>query len=50
MERQTNLLSYLDSYHLVALICVGCLPLILVAGKPKRVGAAVAAAAASESH
>ena len=50
VERQANLLSYLDAYHLVALICVGCLPLILVAGKPKRVGAAVARAAAAESH
>ena len=42
--------SYLDAYHLVALMCVGCLPLILVAGKPKRVGPAVARAAATESH
>jgi DHA2 family multidrug resistance protein len=50
VERQANLLSYLDAYHLVALICVGCLPLILLAGKPKKVGAAVARAAAAESH
>jgi len=50
VERQATLLSYLDAYHLVALMCVGCLPLILVAGKPKRVAPAIARAAATESH
>ncbi len=49
VERQANLLSYLDAYHLVALICVGCLPLIFLAGRPKPVARA-AAAAAAESH
>jgi MFS transporter, DHA2 family, multidrug resistance protein len=50
IERQASLLSYLDAYHLVALICVGCLPLIFLAGRPRRINRAVAAAAAAESH
>ncbi|HVW21405.1 MAG TPA: DHA2 family efflux MFS transporter permease subunit [Opitutaceae bacterium] len=49
IERQSNLLSYLDAYHLVAAICVACLPLIFVAGRPRRPNPA-AAAAAAESH
>jgi DHA2 family multidrug resistance protein len=48
--RQASLLSYLDGYRLVALICVSCLPLIFIAGKPRPVPRAAAAAAASESH
>jgi hypothetical protein len=49
IQRQASLLSYLDAYHLVALICVACLPLIFVAGRPRRPNPA-AAAAAAESH
>ncbi len=50
VERQANLLSYLDAFRLVAFICVACLPLILLAGKPRRTNPAAAAAAAAESH
>jgi len=49
IQRQTNLLSYLDAFHLVGVIAAGCVPLILLAGRPRRVARA-AAAAASESH
>jgi hypothetical protein len=51
VQRQSNLLSYLDAYHLVAGICLVCLPLILLSGRPRGANAAAAAAAAaSESH
>jgi DHA2 family multidrug resistance protein len=49
VERQATLLSYLDAFHLVALICLACLPLILLAGQTRRPDAA-AAAAAAEAH
>jgi DHA2 family multidrug resistance protein len=49
IERQSSLLSYLDAYHLVALICIGCLPLIFFAGRPRPIPKA-AAVAAAESH
>jgi DHA2 family multidrug resistance protein len=49
VSRQASLLSYLDAYHLVAWIAVGCIPLILFAGRPHRV-AADAQRAVSESH
>jgi DHA2 family multidrug resistance protein len=49
VTRQSSLLSYLDAFHLVALICLGCIPLILLAGRTRRPDAA-AAAAAAESH
>jgi DHA2 family multidrug resistance protein len=49
IERQAGLLSYLDAYHLVALICLGCLPVILLAGRPARVSRD-AALAAADSH
>jgi len=49
IERQSALLSYLDAYHLVAFICVGCLPLIFLAGRPRR-ATKDAAVAAAESH
>jgi len=49
ISRQASLLSYLDAYHLVALIAVGCIPLILLAGRPHRVSRS-AIQAASDSH
>ncbi|HZZ57900.1 MAG TPA: DHA2 family efflux MFS transporter permease subunit [Opitutaceae bacterium] len=49
VQRQSSLLSYLDAYRLVAAICLCCVPLILLAGRPKTLDAA-ASAAASESH
>lgn len=49
VQRQSNLLSYLDAYRLIAAICLCCVPLILLAGRPKTLDAA-ASAAASESH
>jgi DHA2 family multidrug resistance protein len=49
VARQSSLLSYLDAFHLVTLICLGCIPLILLAGRTRRPDAA-AAAAAAESH
>lgn len=49
VERQASLLSYLDAYHLVAAIALACIPLVFVAGRPRR-PSAEAAAAASESH
>jgi DHA2 family multidrug resistance protein len=50
VQRQASLLSYLDAYRLVAAIALGCLPLILLAGRPRSAARAAAAAAASESH
>lgn len=47
--RQSTLLSYLDAFFLVALCCALCVPLVMLAGKPKSMGAA-ARAAAAESH
>jgi len=49
VQRQANLLSYLDAYRLVAIVCLLSIPLIFLAGKPKRPNAA-AAAAAADSH
>jgi len=49
VQRQASLLSYLDAYQLVAAIAVGCVPLILLAGRPRRAGRP-ALAAAAESH
>jgi DHA2 family multidrug resistance protein len=49
VNRQANLLSYLDAFQLIAFIALACLPVILLAGRPKSAGQA-AAAAAAESH
>jgi DHA2 family multidrug resistance protein len=49
VERQASLLSYLDAYHLVAWIALACVPVILIAGRPRRASSA-AAAAAADSH
>jgi DHA2 family multidrug resistance protein len=49
VERQASLLSYLDAYHLVGMICLCCLPLILLAGPPARVRKE-ATIAAADSH
>ena len=35
VERQASLLSYLDAFRLIALIALGCVPIILFAGRPK---------------
>jgi len=50
IQRQANLLSYLDAYRLVAIICVVCIPVILLAGRPRRPDAAAAKAAADSAH
>jgi MFS transporter, DHA2 family, multidrug resistance protein len=49
IQRQANLLSYLDAYRLVGILSILCIPLILFAGRTKKISKAVAAAAA-ESH
>ena len=49
IEKQAAMLSYLDAFKLVSLICVICIPLILLAGRPPKPTPA-AAAAAAESH
>jgi len=49
VARQASLLSYLDAFRLVTMISVCCIPLILIAGRPKAANRA-AAAAAIESH
>jgi DHA2 family multidrug resistance protein len=49
VNRQSTLLGYLDGFHLVALIAIGCIPLVLFAGRPKKPSPA-AAVAAAESH
>jgi len=49
VQRQANLLSYLDAYRLVAIVCFLSIPLIFLAGKPKRADA-TAAKAAADSH
>ncbi len=46
---QATLLSYLDAFTLVALLAVVCMPLALLAGRPKAVSKA-AAGAAAEAH
>ena len=46
--RQSNLLSYLDAYRLVAILSMVCIPLILFAGRSKRI--TKEAAAAAEAH
>jgi DHA2 family multidrug resistance protein len=49
VERQASLLSYLDAFHLVGMICLCCLPIILLAGRPSKISGA-AAVAAADSH
>ena len=50
VQRQAGLLAYLDGYRLIALLAVVCLPLILIAGRPRGVHRISAAAAAAESN
>jgi DHA2 family multidrug resistance protein len=50
IERQANLLSYLDAFRLVAIICLLSIPVVLLAGKPRRPDAAAAKAEADSSH
>ena len=50
VQRQAGLLAYLDGYRLIALIAVVCLPLIVIAGRPRGVHRISAAAAAAESN
>ncbi len=49
VERQASLLSYLDAYHLVGMICLCCLPVILIAGRPAK-PSREATIAAADSH
>jgi DHA2 family multidrug resistance protein len=49
VERQASVLSYLDAFHLVGMICLGCVPIIFLAGRPAKIGKD-AAIAAAESH
>jgi len=48
ISRHATLLSYLDAFFLVALGCALCVPLVLLTGRPKSIGAAARAAAAPE--
>jgi DHA2 family multidrug resistance protein len=48
VERQASLLSYLDAYRLVAFLSLVCAPLILFAGRSKKL--TKEAAAAAEAH
>ena len=50
VQRQAGLLAYLDGYRLIALLAVVCLPLIVIAGRPRGVHRMSAAAAAAESN
>jgi len=43
LQQQANLLAYCDTFRLLALLCVICVPLVLVFSKPKARGGAVAA-------
>ena len=47
VERQASLLSYLDAFRLIALVALGCVPVILFAGRPKSAARAAAEAGAS---
>jgi MFS transporter, DHA2 family, multidrug resistance protein len=49
VQRQANLLSYLDAFRFVGYLCLVCAPLILLVGRAKLPTKA-AAAAASDSH
>jgi DHA2 family multidrug resistance protein len=49
IQGQSSLLSYLDAFRLVGILSIGCVPLILFAGRTGKVSKAVTAAAA-ESH
>jgi MFS transporter, DHA2 family, multidrug resistance protein len=48
VERQSSLLSYIDAYRLVGFLSLACVPLILFAGRSKKITKEVAAAA--EAH
>jgi DHA2 family multidrug resistance protein len=48
IQRQSNLLSYLDAYRLVAFLSLACVPLILFAGRSRKLTRE--AAAAAEAH
>jgi DHA2 family multidrug resistance protein len=50
VQRQAGLLAYLDGYRLIALIAVVCLPLIVLAGRPRGVHHASAAEVAAETN
>jgi DHA2 family multidrug resistance protein len=49
VQRQASLLSYLDAYRFVGFLSLVCVPLILLAGRPRSLPKS-AAAAAAESH
>ena len=49
IDRQANLLSYLDAFRFVGILSLICVPLILFSGRSVKISKAVAAAAA-ESH
>jgi len=49
VQRQASLLSYLDAFRLVGILSIACIPLILFAGRSKKVSKEVVAVAA-ESH
>ena len=50
IQRQSELLSYIDAFRAVSIISVICIPIIFLAGKTKKPAAAKIAAAANESH
>ena len=50
IQRQSELLSYIDAFRAVSIISVICIPIIFLAGKTKKPTAAKIAAAANESH
>jgi len=49
VNRQATLLSYIDTFYLVALLCGLCIPLVAAAGRPAPLDAK-AKAAAAEAH
>jgi len=49
VSRQATLLSYIDTFYLVALLCGLCIPLVVAAGRTAPLDAKSAAAAA-EAH
>ena len=49
VQRQASLLSYLDAYRFVGFLSLVCVPLSLLAGRPRSLPKS-AAAAAAESH
>ncbi|MFY9923825.1 MAG: DHA2 family efflux MFS transporter permease subunit [Opitutaceae bacterium] len=50
VQQQSSLLSYIDAFHFVGYLCLACVPLILLAGRPGSLPRGQSTAAAEAAH